>query len=131
MLTGPGGQRSPALGLFMLIMAASMIGLAVGAFRAKPAFSALLVVGANRFALTGVYQATPGTARTIEQISGWIGVPLAAFAIYEGLALLLEDAAQRTVLPIGRRGRAGLSIEGDIAHQIEQAEREAGIRRQL
>jgi hypothetical protein len=51
--------------------------------------------------------------------------------VYGGLALLLEDGAQRTVLPLGRRDRARTSLEGDLGHQIEQAESEPGIRRQL
>jgi uncharacterized protein len=131
LLTGPAAGRSPALGLFLLVMAVNMIALASGAMRAKPAFAALLLVGASRFVLTGLYQVASGGSNVTERISGWIGLPLAAFALYGGLALLLEDAAQRTILPIGRRGRAKSSIEGDISHQIEQAEREAGIRRQL
>jgi hypothetical protein len=36
-----------------------------------------------------------------------------------------------TSLPLGRRGRARTSLEGDLGHQIEQAETEPGIRRQL
>lgn len=44
---------------------------------------------------------------------------------------MLEDSAQRTILPIGRRGRARLSLEDSLIHQIEAAEREAGVRRQL
>jgi hypothetical protein len=67
----------------------------------------------------------------LERASGWLGVPLAAFSVYGALALLLEDGAQQTVLPLGRRGRARTSLEGDPAHQIEQAESEPGIRRQL
>ena len=63
--------------------------------------------------------------------SGWIGLPLGAFALYSGLGLLLEDCAQRTILPIGRRGRAKSSLEADIDGRLEQAEREAGLRRQL
>jgi hypothetical protein len=43
----------------------------------------------------------------------------------------LEDGAQRTVLPLGRRGRARASLEGDILSQIENAEQEPGVRRQL
>ncbi|MFY9929784.1 MAG: hypothetical protein WAK82_17410 [Streptosporangiaceae bacterium] len=67
----------------------------------------------------------------METASGWIGVPLAAFSICGALALLLEDGAQRTVLPLGRRGQAWTSLEGDLSHQIEQVESEPGIRRQL
>jgi hypothetical protein len=90
----------------------------------------LLMTGACRFGLTGLYEM--GTVGTVTELaSGWIGVPLAAFSMYGGLALLLEDGAQRTVLPLGRRGRARTSLEGDLGHQIEQAESEPGIRRQL
>ena len=77
-----------------------------------------------------VYQAALGGTAVLH-VAGWIGPPLAAFSLYGGLALLLEDGAQRTVLPIGRRGRARSSLEGGIGSQIEQAEREAGVRRQL
>jgi hypothetical protein len=35
------------------------------------------------------------------------------------------------VLPVGRRGRARASLEGDLEQQIHGAEREAGVRRQL
>ena len=56
---------------------------------------------------------------------------LAAIAVYGGLALLLEDGASATTLPLGRRGRARTSREGDFGHQIERAEREPGVRRQL
>jgi uncharacterized protein len=58
-------------------------------------------------------------------------MPLAAFALYGRLALLLEDGASETILPLGRRGRARTSLEGDFGHQIEQAERAPGVRRQL
>jgi uncharacterized protein len=90
----------------------------------------MLLLGACRFALTGVYQGSLGGPVTAT-VAGWIGLPLAALSLYGGLALILEDSAQRTVLPIGRRGRARSALEDTIAHQIEGAEREAGVRRQL
>jgi hypothetical protein len=75
----------------------------------------------------------PGDRRGehLETVSGWIGVPLVVFALYGGLALLLEDGAQRTVLPLGRRGRARSPLEGDLGSQIARAEQEPDIRRQL
>ena len=130
-LGGPPGARSTALAIFLLMMAAIMVVLAAASLRAKPAFGVLLLVGACRFALTGIYQGTLGGGPAVATVAGWIGLPLAAFSLYGGLALLLEDSAQRTVLPIGRRGRARSSLEDSITHQIEAAEREAGIRRQL
>jgi hypothetical protein len=129
-LGGAPGARSAALGIFLLTLAATMAVLVAGSLQAKPLFGVLLAAGAGRFALTGLYEVIGGT-KTLETVSGWIGVPVVAFALYGGLALLLEDGAQRTVLPLGRRGRARSSLEGDFGSQIAQAEQEAGIRRQL
>jgi hypothetical protein len=129
-LGGPPGGLSASLGIFLITLATIMLVLAAGALRSKPLLGVLLVTGACRFALTGLYEAAIG-GTGLETASGWIGVPLAAFSIYGALALLLEDGAQRTVLPLGRRGRARTSLEGDLGHQIDQAESEPGIRRQL
>ena len=46
-------------------------------------------------------------------------------------SLPLEESYQRTVPPLGRRGRARSSLEGSFAHQVQQAEQEPGVRRQL
>ena len=128
-LSIPPGAQSPALGIFLLVLATIMIVLLAGAVGSKPLFAVLLAIGASRFALTGVFQLT-GTP-VLGTVAGWIGVPLVGFALYGGLALLLEDGRQKTILPLGRRGRARASLEGDLASQIEHAEREAGVRRQL
>ena len=125
--TGEPGVRSPVMALFLLTVVPLV--LAAAAFQGKPLFAVLLLAGACRFVLLGVYQA--GAPAPLQTVAGWLGLALAAFALYSGLALLLEDAAQRTVLPLGRRGRARLSLEGDLRHQLDRAEREAGVRRQL
>jgi uncharacterized protein len=124
------GAVSISLGIFLLTLAAMMLVLSAGALRSKPLFGVLLLVGACRFVLTGLYQVAAG-GTGLEQASGWLGLPLVAFCIYGALALLLEDGAQRTVLPLGRRGRARTSLEGNLGNQIAQAESEPGIRRQL
>ena len=105
LLSGSTSGRSPALGLFLLTMAANMIALACGAMRTKPAFAALLLVGASRFVLTGAYQVARGGSRC-DRAYLWLDrAPASGIRALWGLALLLEDAAQRTILPIGRRGR--------------------------
>lgn len=126
---GKPGTLSLPLAVFLLTLTALMLVMAVASLTGKPLFGLLLAIGACRFALTGVYEVTGTTA--VEHAAGWLGLPLAAFALYGGLALLLEEGAQRMVLPIGRRGRARTSLEGSFAHQIRQAEQEAGVRRQL
>ncbi|MEW2157870.1 GPR1/FUN34/YaaH family transporter [Streptomyces sp. NPDC007189] len=128
-LSGPPGQPSPALAVFLLSVAPLMLLLSAAALPGKPLFAVLLLIGACRFALTGVYDA--GGGAVLRTAAGWTGVVLAAFALYGGFALLLEDSAQRTVLPLGRRGRARTSLQGDLGHQLDRTEREAGVRRQL
>jgi hypothetical protein len=129
LLTGRPGTRSVALAIFLLMLAAVMLVLAGASAKGKPLFGVLLAAGAARFALTGVYQAYGW--QPLETISGWVGLPLAVFSLYGGLALLLEEGTQRMVLPVGRRGRARASLEGDLGQQIRDTEREAGVRRQL
>ncbi|HEX6452121.1 MAG TPA: GPR1/FUN34/YaaH family transporter [Trebonia sp.] len=126
---GPPGALSLPLSIFLLTLTALMLIMSVTAVTGKPLLGVLLLIGACRFALTGVYQATGATA--VEQAAGWLGIPLAVFALYGGLALLLEESHQRTVLPLGRRGRARTSLEGDFAHQVHRSEQEPGVRRQL
>jgi uncharacterized protein len=129
LLHGPPGALSRPLAVFMLVLALVMLVMSATAVTGKPLFGILLVIGACRFALTGVYQVTGNTG--VEHAAGWLGLPLALFALYGGLALLLEESYQRMVLPLGRRGRARSSFEGSFARQVQQAEQEAGVRRQL
>jgi uncharacterized protein len=126
---GPPGALSLPLSVFLLTLTPLMLIMAGASITGKPLFGLLLLAGACRFALTGAYEATGNTA--VEHAAGWLGVPLAAFALYGGLALLLEEGYQRTVLPLGRRGRARTSLEGTFANQVHQAEQEPGVRRQL
>ena len=129
LLLAPPGTRSTALGIFLLTLATLMVVLCIASLQGKPLFGILLLIGAVRFPLTGVYE-TSGVAST-ETAAGWLGLLIVAFCLYGGLALLLEEGAQHTVLPVMRRGRALASLEGDLGHQIHATEREPGVRRQL
>jgi uncharacterized protein len=129
LLHGPPGALSLPLAVFLLTLTALMLVMSAASVTGKPLFGLLLLSGACRFALTGVYQATGNAA--VEHAAGWLGVPLGVFTLYGGLALRLEESAQRMVLPIGRRGRSRTSLEGTFAHQVHQAEQEPGVRRQL
>lgn len=127
--SGPPDALSPPLAIFLLTLTPMMFVMFAASLSAKPLFGLLLLAGGCRFALTGIYEVT-GTAG-IEKAAGWLGVPLAAFALYGGLALLLEEGKQRSVLPVGRRGMARTSLDGDLGHQIRKASQEPGVRRQL
>ncbi len=125
----PAGTLSVPLAVFLLTLTPVMLLMTAASVQGKPLFGVLLLAGACRFALTGVYEAS-GIDAT-EKAAGWLGIPVAVFALYGGLALLLEEGNRRTVLPLGRRGTARVSMEGDFDHQIRHAEQEPGVRRQL
>ena len=63
-------------------------------------------------------------------MAGGFGIALAALAMYGGTALGLEDARQRAVLPLFRRGAADTAFSGFDA-QLDRLEAEAGVRQQL
>jgi uncharacterized protein len=126
---GKPGALSAPLAVFLLALTAIMLVMAATSVQGKPLFGVLLLFGACRFALTGAYQVMASVP--VERAAGWLGIPVAVFALYGGLALLLEEGSQRMVLPLGRRGRARSSLEGTFAHQVHRAEQEAGVRRQL
>lgn len=71
-----------ALAIFLLMMTAIMLVLSAASLRAKPAFGLLLITGACRFALTGVYQGSLGGGPVVATVAGWIGLPLAVFSLY-------------------------------------------------
>jgi len=79
--------------------------------------------------LNGIYELTASSG--VQVASGVIGCVIFLFSLYGGLALGLEDAQHRTVLPFGRRGEALRAIEGDLGEQVGPIEKEAGVRKQL
>lgn len=90
-----------------------------------------LVLGltAARFAITGIYEYYGGTGWM--HLAGWIGVALAAVAIYAVLALELEGLRHRTILPTLRDGSARTALSGDDWSSIGPAVHGAEIRSQL
>jgi hypothetical protein len=94
----------------------------------KPFFSVLLLLSAVRMVLAGVYEV--GGAQVWERVAGGFGIALCLTAMYGGVALGLEDARQRELLPLFRRGAADAAFEGFDA-QLDRLESEPGIRQQL
>jgi succinate-acetate transporter protein len=129
LLSLPPASTSNALGVFMCALVVPLLALALGAATGKPVLAGVLLLGAARFGLTGVYELTAN--HSLSTVSGWLGVPLAALAGYFGLALLMEDAQGRTVLPLLRRADARMALEGPFEDQVEHLHHEAGVRRQL
>jgi hypothetical protein len=120
LMQSPPGSRSNAVGLFLLAFAAAAL-LAAAAVMAKPFFTVLIGLGATRAALSGVWEIW-GSTRA-DQIGGVIAAALCVLGLYGGIALLLEDAKQRAVLPLGRIGDARRALEGDLGEQLQRVTR--------
>lgn len=128
-LDSPPGKPVMAQAVFLLALVPFVLALAGAAAQSKPLFAVLLTLTSVRFAFTGLYEAGLGNA--LQTAAGWTGLGIGVFALYGGLALLVEDGKQRTVLPLFRRGKARESIEGDLREQLTEAQQEAGVRHQL
>jgi hypothetical protein len=102
--------------------------LAALALHGKPFYTALLALSVVRQILDGIYQVGGGT--TLYRASGGCALALTALAMYGGVALGLEDARHRELLPLFRRGGADEAFQGYEA-QLERLESEPGVRQQL
>jgi uncharacterized protein len=127
-LMAPPGSTSVTVGIYLFGFATVALLLALLSTMGKPFFSALLALAAARMVLSGAYEV--GAGQTVLHVSGGFGIALTVLALYGGAALALEDARQREVLPLFRRGQAAASFEGYDAQQ-ERLEAEPGVRPQL
>lgn len=126
--SSPPGSRSITLGIYLFGFATAALLLALMSTTGKPFFSVLLGAAVARMVLSGVYEI--GGAHEWLKISGGFGIALAALAMYGGTALGLEDARQRQLLPLFRRGGAQRAFQG-YESQLERLEAEPGVRQQL
>jgi len=124
----PPGSTSVTLGVYLFGFATAALLLALMSLGGKPFFSVLLAVAVARMVLSGVYEI--GAAHEWYRISGGVGIALTALALYGGSALALEDAHQRELLPLFRRGAAEQAFQG-YDTQLERLEAEPGVRQQL
>ena len=121
----------PALGwgVLLLVAGAAMLVPAAAAMGSKLVPAAVMALAGTRFAVTGVHELT-GSAGW-QTAAGWVGLLLAVLALYAALALELEGARERTVLPVGRRGPGRAAMAGEGPLQPADLVREAGVRPQL
>ena len=94
----------------------------------ESALSLLLVIAALRDGFLAAFHL--GATGALKGV-GWCGLILAPLSLYGGLAFLLEDVHQRTILPLLRRGAAKSSMEGSLREQQQRIEYESGVRNQL
>jgi hypothetical protein len=89
----------------------------------------VLAFAAARFGFNGMYELLQ--ANWLRAAAGWCGLPIVVAGTYGGLAFLIEDTSQRTILPLFRRGAARAAMEGDLGDQLKRIANEAGVRQQL
>lgn len=128
-LLSPPGHRSPVLGLLLLFATAVLLVPALASSLGKVAASAAFALAAARFALTGIYEYSGGTAW--EHASGWTGLAVCLVGLYNAFAFELEDTRHRTVLPVLRWGSGRRAVDGDEPVQARSVAHEAGVREQL
>jgi succinate-acetate transporter protein len=128
-ILAPPGATRYAVGLFLIAFAAMVAGIGGVAMLGKRLLGVILLIAAVRALLSAAYQL--GSPAPVEQAQGGVAVLIFAIAVYAGIAFLLEDMLQRTVLPVLRRSAARESFEGDLGEQLERLDHEAGVRRQL
>jgi succinate-acetate transporter protein len=126
--SAPPGTKSVTLGIYLFGFATAALLLALMSTRAKPFFSVLLGVAVARMVLSGYWEI--GGSLGWQKTAGGFALALAALAMYGGTALGLEDARQRELLPLFRRGGAADAFGGYEA-QLERLEAEPGVRQQL
>jgi hypothetical protein len=129
LLTSPPGSTSEGLGTILLVSAVAMLWPALGAWLGKLVPALVLTTAALRLATAGIYELSGDG--TWEAITGWVGVVLGALALYAALASLMEGVSKKTVLPMGRRRRGRLAVEGGFTEQVVDLTHEPGVREQL
>jgi succinate-acetate transporter protein len=128
-LTGTPGELSRTLGLFEFGFACAVAVLAIAAMLGKPLIGTIMLIAAARSALAGATEW--GAPKSANTVGSWLALAIFALAIYGGLAFLLEDVQQKTVLPVFRRGSSKESIEGTLEDQLRGIGQEAGVRQAL
>ena len=129
LLTSKPGSTSGALGLFLLVSGAAMVLTSLTAALSKLVPAAVFGLAALRFFATAGYELSGRQAW--EQAAGVLGLLLFVLALYAAWAAELEDALGRTVLPLGRRGRGKVAIDGSLLEQVKDVATRPGVREQL
>lgn len=128
-LTTPPGATSEGLGVFLLVAGVAMLVPAAAAFGSKVVPAAVMGLAGTRFVVTGIYEVSGSAAW--KAAAGWVGLVLAALAVYAAFALELEGVRERTVLPLGRHGPGRAAVAGEGPLDTGELIKEGGVRPQL
>ncbi|HLV58763.1 MAG TPA: GPR1/FUN34/YaaH family transporter [Natronosporangium sp.] len=125
-LAAPFGLTSRVLALLLWVAGAAMLVPAAAGATGKIVPTAVLATTALRFAVTGGYEWTGSDGWRVT--AGVVGLVLAVLAAYAALAMALEDAWRRTVLPVARHAAGREAMGRDLDAQVTRIGHEAGVR---
>ena len=121
---------SNAVGMLAFAVAAALVIPAAADLRGgSPLPAATLGAASVRFLLTGIDGLTHSTG--LRHATGIVGCVVAAIALYTALALELEGATKKPVLPTFRRVRSAVALVAPFDAQVDELEHEAGVRKNL
>jgi len=123
------GATSDALGLFLLASASAMALTGTTTTMSKLVVGMVFLTASVRLALGGLYELTSNTG--LEDAAGVTGLLLFALALYAAWAGELEEALGKTVLPLGRRGKGKVAVNGSLLEQVAETPTAPGVRVQL
>jgi hypothetical protein len=129
-LLGPTADSdSPAVGIFLFMLAVFILILAFVSFAEKPLLGVLLVVALLRS--VGAALVHFGIHGAVDVTTAILALILTVFSVYCGLGFLMEDIKQLPLPMMFRQGKAKAAMEGDLQYQLKRVSREAGVRQQL
>lgn len=129
LLVTPAGSKNPGLAWALVLGGTAVCVPAAAALQSKILAGAVQLATALRWWLTAVYEW--GGSHDWRLASGAMGVALGLLALYAALAFELEDQARETILPTFRRASGLEAMSGDLGVQVNRANNEAGVRKQL
>jgi len=118
--------KFPELGFWFLALAAITAAGAIAALFESLGLVAVLTPLAAGAAFAAIHYLTGSS--TWETIAGWVLLASAFIAFYVAFAMMLEGAAGRVILPLGKPKAAANKPGSRITHPVEWALGEPGVR---
>lgn len=128
LMSHPGGTSS-GLGVLLVTAAGIMLVPAAVAATGVVVAAVVFLAAGVRFAVSGVYELTG--APVWQHAAGIAGLVIAGIAAYAAVALELEAAVGRAVLPVLRHHQGRRAMSGRLSDQVVGVARAPGVRGQL
>ncbi|HEY3942778.1 MAG TPA: hypothetical protein VGL60_09855 [Acidimicrobiales bacterium] len=117
------------LAIWYLALSPVAMGL-ISSATGKLGLAMVPITGLPMLVVTAVWLLS-GSPKGLGEAAGVLSFALALAGLYAAIALLLEDARGRTILPTLRSGPMRESFTADFTTQLKGLEHEAGVRRYL